>query len=113
MELKFEDLPHATSMILEKLERIENLLLGNSDKPIIHSDKPLTITEAAEFLGVSKSAMYKFTCSHLIPYFKPGKKVYFLKKDLMDYAMQNRIKSHKEIEIEAVNYLAQRRKKYK
>ena len=113
MELKFEDLPHAESMSLEKLERIEKLLLGNSDKPIIHSDKPLTITEAAEFLGVSKSTMYKFTCSHLIPHFKPGKHVNFLKKDLMDYIMQNRIKSMKDIEIEAENYIIQRRRKSK
>lgn len=113
MELKFEDLPRAATMILEKLERIENLLLGNSEKPIIHSDKPLTITEAAEFLGVSKSTMYKFSCSHLIPHFKPGKKVYFLKKDLIDYVMQHRIKSMKEIEVEAENYIMQRRRKYK
>lgn len=60
MELRFEDLPNAASRILEKLERIENLLLGYSDEPKIDSDKPLTVPEAAEFLKISKATLYWF-----------------------------------------------------
>lgn len=113
MELKLEDLPRAASMILEKLERIERLLLGNLDKHKIDSDEPLTITEAAEFLGLSKQTIYGFTSRNLIPYSKPGKRIYFLKADLLNYLKEGRRKSHREIEIVAENYLVQKRRKSK
>lgn len=113
MELKFEDLPRATSLILERLERIENLLLGNSDKPKLDSDKPLTVNEAAEFLELSPQTIYGFMSRRVIPYLKPGKRCYFLKQDLINYLKESRQKSHKEIVIEAENFIIQRKRKYK
>ena len=35
--------------------------------------------EAAMFLGISKSALYKMTHNHVIPYFKPNNKMIYKK----------------------------------
>ena len=38
----------------------------------------LTIDEAAEYMGLKKSYLYKLTSERRIPHFKPnGKKIYF------------------------------------
>ena len=48
----------------------------------------LTFSEAAEFLGIAKSTLYKFTASNMIPFSKPnGKIIYFSKKQLEDWVM--------------------------
>ena len=62
--------------ILVKLTKIENLLKGQTEKP-------LPLEEAARYLDVSKSHLYKLTSSHKIPHYKPqGKRVYFAKSEL-------------------------------
>lgn len=57
-------------------------------------DRPLTVKDAAEYLGVSTSMIYKLTHRRKIAFHKPGgKKIYFRKKDLDDYAFMKRIES--------------------
>ncbi len=81
--------------ILERLDRIESLLAGQQEKP-------LTLQEAAAYLDISQSYLYKLTSTQQIPHFKPrGKRVYFLKADLDSYLLQNRVKPVDEIEMEA------------
>lgn len=74
-------------------------------------EKPFTLLEAAAFLNVSASYLYKLTHHKKIPYFKPqGKKIYFLRSDLMNYLLQNRKKSVNEIDQEAANYLLRKKR---
>ena len=81
--------------ILERLDRIESLLAEQQEKP-------LTLLEAASYLDISQSYLYKLTSNQQIPHFKPrGKRVYFLKADLDSYLLQNRVKPVDEIEMEA------------
>jgi len=59
----------------------------------------LTFKEAAAFLMISKSTLYKKTSLREIPYCKPGGKlILFQKTDLEDYLSQNRIETKTEIE---------------
>ena len=61
-------------------------------RPDINNGKPLNVREAACYLDVSQSYLYKLTSRRLIPHFKPaGKRIYFLKTDLRDYLLQHRI----------------------
>lgn len=51
----------------------------------------LTTDEAAAYLGISKSYLYKLTCLNLIPYSKPmGKMCYFRRSELEQWALSNR-----------------------
>ena len=73
---------------------------------IQQDEKPLSLSEAAEYLDVSKSHLYKLTHKILIPFFKPnGKKIYFLTSDLRRWLLRNRQSTADEIEQEAVNFV--------
>jgi excisionase family DNA binding protein len=104
--ITFDQLPEMVALLLEKVQRIEKLLSGN-EMPLHRIEKEmLTTDEAAEFMGVSKSTVYKMSHSHSIPLYKPtGGRVYFKKEDILSYLQQNRIMSQEEIEQEAINYV--------
>jgi excisionase family DNA binding protein len=71
----------------------------NIEQLLQQDEKPITFTEASEYLGVSKSHLYKLTSKNQIVHFKPaGKKIYFKKSDLNSYLFRNRKASHVEIE---------------
>ena len=72
----------------------------------------LSLSEAAKFLKLSKSFMYKMTSQKLIPHFIPsGKKIYFKKSDLENWLLKNRIPPTSELEADTENFLRQTSKK--
>jgi len=73
------------SQIKEQLDRIESLLIRDGKQH-------LTLLEAANYLDISSSHLYKLTSAGLIARSKPGgKRIYFLKSDLNTYLLRNRI----------------------
>ena len=59
----------------------------------------LTIDEVADYLGVSKSQVYKMTSSRAVNYYKPsGKTVYINRNELNDWICRNRVVSQEEID---------------
>ena len=69
----------------------------------------LTTTEAAHYLGVKPSYLYKMMMRRAIPYYKPGGKLCFFAKDDLDVWLTSiRIKSQNEIESEAARYIVSR-----
>ena len=72
-----------TILILERLDRLEKLLIGNKEV--------LTFDEASDYTGISRSYLYKLTASKKIPHSKPnGKMVFFDKKKLVDWLLQHK-----------------------
>ena len=58
------------------------------------SEEFIDMNEAAKFLMVSKSSLYKCTMKRQINFFKPGgKKILFKKSDLVSFIEAGRIKS--------------------
>ena len=81
--------------IEEKLFHIENSIskLHIAVKAILSAD------EAASFLGIKPSYLYKLTSERKILHFKPmGKLLYFRKQDLEDFLLRN--PSHVDIPLE-------------
>lgn len=69
-------------------------------------EKPLTVEEAAEFLGVKKSTLYKMTHRREIPFSKPhGKMIYFSKVELVRWMLGKPVKTRSQIEDEVSNYV--------
>jgi excisionase family DNA binding protein len=73
----------------------------------------MNLAETAQYLGVSKSAMYKFTMDRKIPFNKFRRRIFFYTKDLDNWLKDNtpRYKSKDEIANEAVEYLSKVAKK--
>ena len=66
----------------------------------------LTCREAAQYLGISLSQLYKLTMRRVIPHSKPlGKLVYFKKVELDDFMMSNRVETAQTLEAQAQRYL--------
>ena len=73
-----------------RIEVLENLL--NVAKEV------LTLEEAALFMGISKSSLYKMTHKHELPFYRPnGKLIYFEKSELVKWMLQNRSMTEDEI----------------
>lgn len=70
----------------------------------------LTTTEAARYLGLKPSYLYKLMMRRAIPYYKPnGKLCFFSKEDLDTWLTNIRVKSQTEIDGDAAGYLVNRR----
>ena len=77
--------------LVQKVESLESSIQdikNTSDK-----DKLLDIEELAEFLGKSKVTVYRLKHDKKIPYIKQGNRIYFLKKDVMEWLKSNRRES--------------------
>ena len=66
----------------------------------------LNFSEAAVYLEVSHSHLYKLTSSGALPAYKPnGKKLYFNRKELDTWLLSNKQVTTTEIEEQANQYL--------
>lgn len=86
----------------EQLQEVADLITANT---IFTTKKVLTTEEAARYLGVSISYLYKLTMLKKIPHSKPlGKKCYFDREELEQWLLANRIATNEEIEQQAQAY---------
>ena len=77
--------------ILSRLDRIE-------EKTNEASFQLMSCEEAAKYLNVSQSRIYKLTSQRRIPHYKPnGKKIYFSKGDLDGWIKHGRVLTKEEI----------------
>lgn len=76
---------------------------------IINTTKEvLTSDEAARYMGVSKSYLYKLTMRQLIPHYKPtGKLCYFNRSELERWLQNNKIATSDELSSFAQRYTQQ------
>lgn len=62
--------------------------------------KFITFENAAKYLGVSRSHLYKLNHQKVLPYFKPGGKIiYYDQADLEKFITSNRVSSNDELEL--------------
>jgi excisionase family DNA binding protein len=81
--LKVESFEH-------RIEVLENTLSA--------AKEVLTLEEAALFMGISKSSLYKMTHRHELPFFRPnGKLIYFEKTELLAWMRKNRASTNEEV----------------
>ncbi|ERP89013.1 hypothetical protein Q666_15160 [Marinobacter sp. ES-1] len=80
--------------IKRELRKLQTLLTRQhqSQKPI------MSVDECSELLGLSVSYVYRLTSEKRIPHYKPhGKKVYFRRDEIIEWALSNRITPDGEI----------------
>lgn len=88
--------------IQEKLDELKELIITQS----ISQKEILTLKEAAEYLNLSASALYKMTSNKEIPFYCPGgKKIYFMREELKNWVLSGKVSSAWELESEVDSYL--------
>lgn len=86
-----------TKLIADLQKRVETL------EDMLEAGKEvLTVEEAAKFMGMARSSLYKMTSDQSIPFYRPnGKMIFFEKSDILSWIRKNRVSSREEIEEEA------------
>ena len=73
---------------------------------LLSAKNVLTLDDVALLTGLSKSFLYKLTCTKEIPHYKPaGKMLYFDRKEIEDWQKRRRIASNAEVKQLAINSL--------
>jgi excisionase family DNA binding protein len=87
--------------IIERLNAIEKKI-----DALTVQKETLNFSEAARYLNLSRSHLYKLTSGKEIPHYKPrGKQVFFERKELDQWLLQNRQTTRAEIEQAAIDYV--------
>ena len=82
----------------QRQRNLENLLISQKNV--------LTFDEAATYMGISKSHLYKMTMLGSVEFYKPrGKMIYFSRESLEKFLLQNRVTPADEIEAKASTYV--------
>lgn len=86
----------------EEFKQVADLITANT---IFCTKEVLTSDEAAKYMGVSKSYLYKLTMRQQIPHYKPmGKMCYFNRLELEQWLQSNRVSTSTEISQQAQAY---------
>ena len=93
------DFKEITDIITARLNAIERYTL-------LGAKKVLNIDDVAMLTGLSKSHLYKLTCSKQIPHYKPNTKaMYFDRAEVEEWMLQNRVTTQAEAEQQAIAYV--------
>lgn len=97
-------------IINERLHRIETLLeniyrASNISEAGIATTPIMNIKQLSAYLDLSVSALYKMTSTKEIPHAKRGKRLYFDKKDIDAWVLENKITTTSDIEKMATDYI--------
>lgn len=95
----------STEYIIQKLNSIEKML---TEQNMLRKEV-LSFNEAAVYLEVSHSHLYKMTSTGAIPSYKPnGKKLYFNRRELDSWLLSGKQAHQEEIDQQAVDYLVKK-----
>ena len=86
----------------DNFKQVADLITANT---IFCTKEVLTSDEAAQYMGISKSYLYKLTMRQQIPHYKPmGKMCYFNRAELEQWLQSNRVSTDSEISGKAQSY---------
>lgn len=86
----------------EEQRQIADFITANT---LFCTKEVLTSDEAARYMGISKSYLYKLTMRQQIPHYKPmGKMCYFNRTELEQWLQSNRVSTDTEISQQAQAY---------
>lgn len=68
----------------KRMDAVEDILDNAKDV--------LSVEEAARFMDIARSSLYKMTSDRSIPFYRPnGKMIYFEKADILEWIRKNRV----------------------
>ena len=70
----------------------------------------LDIKQAASYLKLKVNTLYEKTSLKLIPHFKKGGKLLFVREELLKWVREGKVNTLSELQAQAVNYDTKKRK---
>lgn len=94
--------PLRPKFILKKMKNNENQENKKNLWEVQGSPKEVfTSAEAAAYLGISKSCLYKLTMGRKIPHYKSAKLCYFDRQELIEWMKAHKVQTQEELEAKA------------
>jgi excisionase family DNA binding protein len=87
----------------------ENILKAINPSKTSDEDAYLSIEDVAKIIHLSKATIYGLTHQNKIPFLKKGKRLYFLKSEILDWVKSGKKESKSDIETRANEYLSKNR----
>ena len=89
----------SNDVILKKLNQLEILIVSTA-KQI------LTVEDLINYTGFSRSYIYKLVHNNILTYYKPnGKTLFFQKKEIDSFLLNNKSESNAQTKQRAVDYV--------
>lgn len=82
----------------EVVESALRKVLDEKKQDVPNGEGPLTISQAADYLNLSITTLYRYTSQRRIPHHKPGKNLYFYKAEMDQWLIEHKKLTRKEIE---------------
>ncbi len=91
--------------IIERLDAMQQAINQTQSFALLAAKAMLNINDVALLTGLSKAHVYRLTCNHVLPYYKPnGKQIYFKRQDVEMWMQTNRVNSVGDAEAMAARY---------
>ena len=102
------DLTQGEQQILAALKELHQLFQSNINVSNPNKkDDMLSVAQASEYSGFSKSFIYKITSSNEAPFYKPnGKTIFFKRSDIDEFLCRKKVPSNQELRMDANNSLS-------
>jgi len=89
MTISFNTLPEAVNLIHKRLDKIEQMLILQTNKE--EQEEFIDAQATAKFLKLTLSTIYTKVHKKQLPYYKQGKRLYFSKQDLREYLERGKV----------------------
>ena len=104
--ITFDNLPEAVKQLLQEVAIIKYYLLNEAatsvvPPPPLPEKEFLTVNEVSQMLNISKGTIYNLNSERLIPSYKRGGRIYFDKKEIVEWIRDDRRKTIKQLQAEA------------
>ena len=81
------------SRLQRQIEELQKRMDAVEDS-LDNAKEVLSVEEAARFMDIARSPLYKMTSDRSIPFYRPnGKMIYFEKADILEWIRKNRVMS--------------------
>lgn len=108
--LTFEQLPSAVALLTKEISELKALLTEKqAPGPTEQPDELLDLHQAAKLLNLSTATVYSKVSKRELPVCKAGKKLHFLRSELLNYIRSGRKMTTAEITQQAEAYITKRR----
>jgi excisionase family DNA binding protein len=103
-------------IIVQRLDAIERLLIEIKtgtridNAPTRKDNELMNVQQVADYLTLAVQTIYGLVHNMEIPYFKRGKRLYFRRTEIDDWISQAKRKTKAELQQEAIDFVARKRK---
>jgi excisionase family DNA binding protein len=95
-KITFDQLPEYMVLLCEKVDKIEQLITGQSSTTSAHEGDLMNITQVAEFLTLKIPTIYSKVSRNELPYMKDKHRVYFSKTELTAFLKSKTVRTQQE-----------------